>query len=115
MGNAGNLDAATETSGEAPRIDTNAQANAMTDGICIIGGVVRLRRQGAEDARAALREHPGVEIHAEDAQARLVVTLECEGWRQAQRWMEQIQEMPGVLQFTPVYQQWEPTMDDRQR
>jgi len=75
---------------------------------CIIGAVVQLLPTVDSDAiKAQLLSHQGVEIHAEDPQSRLVITMEQQTSRQALLVSEAIQKIQGVLSVTPVYQHCE--------
>ncbi len=83
---------------------------------CIVGAVVQL--QPTVDACAIKKQllsHQGVEIHAEDAQARLVITMEQATSKQVLLVSEAIQKTQGVLSITPVYQHCEEiTQNDEQ-
>jgi len=85
---------------------------------CIVGAVVQLKTNLNEDGSAAVRQRlaecEGVEIHAEDEQSRLVITMEAATSRAVLKLTESIQNFDGILQVTPVYQHSEDHLYDEQ-
>ncbi len=70
---------------------------------CIVGLVVRVG-DNRDIIRDQLTQLEGVELHAEDNQGRLVLTLEARTQRQAMLLTEEMQNFDGVLQVMPAYQ-----------
>lgn len=76
---------------------------------CIVGAVVQLKpeyinRNSHHAVREQLAECAGVEIHAEDEQSRLVITMEATTSKAVLHLTESIQNFDGVMAVTPVYQ-----------
>jgi len=76
---------------------------------CIVGAVVHVHAQSSASVcstsvRQALLGCEGVEIHAEDEQSRLVITMEADTSKAVLKLTESIQQMEGVILVTPVYQ-----------
>ncbi len=85
---------------------------------CIVGAVVQVKTHLNEAENAAVRQRlagcEGVEIHAEDEQSRLVITMEAATGKAVLKLTESIQNFDGVLQVTPVYQHSEEYLHDEQ-
>ncbi len=82
---------------------------------CIVGAVVQLKTQKSSDeVRQQLGKCEGVEIHAEDEQSRLVITMEAATSKAVLKLTEAIQNFDGVLQVTPVYQHSEDHRQEEQ-
>ncbi len=71
---------------------------------CIVGAVVHVHAQSSTSVRQALLAYEGVEIHAEDEQSRLVITMEASTSKAVLKLTESIQQIEGVILVTPVYQ-----------
>ncbi|MDQ6961549.1 MAG: chaperone NapD [Mariprofundaceae bacterium] len=71
---------------------------------CIVGAVVQLREADCEQIHQSLSQCEGLEIHGQDEQSRLVITLEAATNRAVMCLSEHIQNIEGVLYVTPVYQ-----------
>lgn len=76
---------------------------------CIVGAVVHVHAQPnasvcRTSVRQALLAYEGVEIHAEDEQSRLVITMEASTSKAVLKLTESIQQIEGVILVTPVYQ-----------
>jgi len=82
---------------------------------CIIGAVVQLLPGSGADVRQELAAYDGVDIHAEDEQSRLVITMETSTSKAALRLTELIQNQDGVLSITPVYQHSEENQQQDQQ
>jgi nitrate reductase NapD len=54
-----------------------------------------------------LKELPGVEIHANTEDGRLIVTLECDNDVQAVDLYKTIEHLPGALSVAMIFQQTE--------
>jgi len=74
---------------------------------CIVGAVVQLHPGSGDEVRQQLAQCTGVEIYGEDEQFRLVITMEAATSKQVMQLTEQIQNIQGILQVTPVYQHCE--------
>lgn len=74
---------------------------------CVVGAVLQVKPNMAESVRSQLMSNEQVEIHAEDAQCRWVITLESKTSKQVLKLTEAIQNIDGVLSVTPVYQHCE--------
>jgi len=74
---------------------------------CIVGAVVQMTPAASDDARRQLEQCAGIEIHGEDKQSRLVITMEATTSKAVMKLTEHIQNISGVLQVTPVYQHCE--------
>ncbi len=61
--------------------------------------------------RAQLTALPGVEIHANTEDGRLIVTLECDDDEQSIDLYKTIEHLPGVLSVAMIYQQTESNPD----
>ncbi|PJA32309.1 MAG: hypothetical protein CO187_04620 [Zetaproteobacteria bacterium CG_4_9_14_3_um_filter_53_7] len=82
---------------------------------CIVGAVVQLKPDTATETGQQLAACAGVEIHGEDEQSRLVITMEAATSKAALKLTEQIQNMDGVLSVTPVYQHCEENQQQDQQ
>lgn len=74
---------------------------------CIVGAVVQLAPSADTVVRQRLERCEGVEIHVEDEQSRLVITIEAATSREVTQLTERIQNFEGVLHVAPVYQHCE--------
>ncbi|MDQ6987047.1 MAG: chaperone NapD [Mariprofundaceae bacterium] len=74
---------------------------------CIVGAVVQLQVPVDDAVCRRLAACAGVEIHGQDKQSRLVITMEAETSREVMNLTEHIQNLDGVLYVTPVYQHCE--------
>jgi len=74
---------------------------------CIVGAVVQLQPHVDDGVRCRLAACSGVDIHGQDEQSRLVITMEAETSREVMKLTEHIQNLDGVLYVTPVYQHCE--------
>ncbi|MDQ6973827.1 MAG: chaperone NapD, partial [Mariprofundaceae bacterium] len=81
---------------------------------CTVGAVLQVKPNMEEDVRLQLKQHEQVEIHAEDAQSRWVITLEADNSKKMLQLTEHIQNMAGVLSVTPVYQHCEDNQNNEQ-
>ncbi len=82
---------------------------------CIVGAVVQLKPDVETDIRQQLAAFDGVEVHSEDEQSRLVITMEAATSKAALKLTEHIQNLNGVLSVTPVYQHCEENQQQDQQ
>lgn len=61
--------------------------------------------------QAALRQWPGVEVHAATPEGKLVVTVEAAHDEATTAQFAQISALPGVMSVALVYHQFEPDLD----
>ena len=82
---------------------------------CIVGAVVHLTVEpaGSADVERLLQSDEHIEIHAKDGR-QLVITIEASTSKAVMKLSEDIQNMDGVLQITPVYQHSEDNKNDKQ-
>ena len=80
---------------------------------CIVGAVVQLHTDHGGVAQQ-LGKNFKIEVHAQDEQSRLVITIEAASSKEVMKLSEDIQNMDGVLQITPVYQHSEDNQNDKQ-
>jgi nitrate reductase NapD len=73
----------------------------------ISSAIVYVRRSHAQHVRAALRDIPGVEIHAATEDGRLIVTIEGTSDRDTADAFERINLTEGVLSAALVYHRFE--------
>lgn len=66
--------------------------------------IVQTRPERLADVHAALAALPGVEIHAESPEGKLVITLEDDSTRTAADRYVDLNNIPGVLSAAMVYQ-----------
>lgn len=66
--------------------------------------IVQTRPERLADVRAALAALPGVELHAESPEGKLVITLEDDSTRTAADRYVDLNNIPGVLSAAMVYQ-----------
>ncbi len=66
--------------------------------------VIRAHPQGLADLSARLSAMPGVEVHGENPEGRLVITLEDTDVTRAADAYVALHDVPGVLCATLVYQ-----------
>jgi len=71
---------------------------------CIVGAVVQLKADSDASVRQQLLGCEGVEIHVEDEQSRLVITMEAATSKAVMKLTEAIQNFDGVMSVAPVYQ-----------
>jgi nitrate reductase NapD len=74
----------------------------------LVSLVVHARPDELGAVRAALAEMRGVEIHAESAAGKMVITLETANDHEIVEGMGAIGELPGVLSTALVYQHSDP-------
>jgi len=76
---------------------------------CIVGAVVQLKPNvdGNDDVCRRLASCAGIDIHGQDEQSRLVITMQAATSRAVMKLTEYIQNLDGVLYVTPVYQHCE--------
>ncbi len=70
---------------------------------CIVGAVIQLKPNCSKKQYGRLLKKEGLEIHAQDDQQRLVVTLETGTDGEMIEVIEDIQNMNSVLNFYTVY------------
>ncbi|MEG3640582.1 chaperone NapD [Magnetococcus sp. PR-3] len=75
----------------------------------LMSAVVQVRPDQRVEISDQIVSIPGVEIHVDGGDGRLVVTLESDRFRSLADNMEQIRDLTGVLDATPVYQYSDPT------
>ena len=72
---------------------------------------MQLKPDVADDIESDVRQRlvgcESVEIHTEDDQLRLVITMEANTSKAALKLTEEIQNISGILSVTPVYQHCE--------
>ena len=96
------------------RHDKNHDEDPSEESVgCIVGAVVQLHPDH-DDVVQQLGKNPNIEVHAQDEQSRLVITIEATTSKAVMRLSEDIQNMEGVLQITPVYQHSEDNQNDKQ-
>ncbi len=71
------------------------------------GILVLARPENLPAVVAALDALPGVEVHQQDAQGRLVVVLEADGVRAEVDGLRRIKTVPGVLMAEMVFHYFE--------
>jgi nitrate reductase NapD len=81
------------------------------DTMHISGVVVHARPGHIDQARGQLNGVEGVEIHASDADGKLIVTIEQADERMTVDAFEQLNRLPDVLSATMVYHHFEPETD----
>lgn len=77
----------------------------------ISGVIVHAKPDQLPDIRASLSHMEGVEIHADNAEGKLVVTVEKEDEQSTTAVFEQFYQIPGLLSATMVYHHFEPETD----
>jgi len=83
------------------------EKNAVDDVGCIAGAVLQVKPGMEPEVREQMKQYAGIEVYAEDAQSRWVITLEAETSKKLLKLTEEIQNIHGVLSVTPVYQHCE--------
>ncbi len=73
----------------------------------ISSAIVYAKHQQQAALCAQLVHMPGVEIHANTEDGRLIVTLECDNDGQAVDLYKTIEQLPGVLSVAMIFQQTE--------
>ena len=81
--------------------------NVEEDVGCIVGAVVQLKPDAEIAVGQQVAACEGVEVHTQDEQLRLVITMEAKTSKAALKLTEHIQNLNGVLSVTPVYQHCE--------
>jgi nitrate reductase NapD len=76
----------------------------------IAGVVVRAHPDHLAVVRRALGEMPGVEVHAANADGRLVVTVEGDNEGALADTFREFNELQGVLSASMVYHHFEPEL-----
>lgn len=74
----------------------------------ISGIVVYASLDSIDKVRIHLRKIPGVEIHADSADGKMIVTIEKAGDRETTDVFDSITRTPGVLSTAMVYHHFEP-------
>ncbi|MDX5373946.1 MAG: chaperone NapD [Pseudomonadaceae bacterium] len=75
----------------------------MDDALHIASLLVHARPELLAAVKANLRLLPGLELHQESPQGKLVVVLEAEHEQQILQRLEQIGGLPGVLNAALIY------------
>jgi nitrate reductase NapD len=70
---------------------------------CIVGAIVQTK-PGVGAVHQQLEKCDGVDIHGEDEQSRIVITMEAETSQEVMNLTDHIQSLDGVLSVMPVYQ-----------
>ncbi len=78
----------------------------------ISGVLVRARPERMAEVEQALRDMPGVDVHASTAEGRLVITIEQADGRSMADTMVALHDLPGVIAASMVYHQYDPGADD---
>jgi len=82
---------------------------------CIVGAIVQLKPGADAAIRQQLSSCEGVEVHTEDDQLRLVITMEAKTSKAVLKLTEDIQNLNGILSVTPVYQHCEENHQQNQQ
>jgi nitrate reductase NapD len=77
----------------------------------LVSLVVHARPAELGSIRSVLAEMPGVEIHAENALGKIVITLETADEHEIVQRMGAIGELPGVLSTALVFQHSDPNQE----
>lgn len=80
----------------------------------IVGAVVQMKAACNASVRKQLEAYEDVEIHTEDEQSRLVITMEAATSKAVLKLTEAIQNLDGVMSVTPVYQYSEDNKKEEQ-
>ena len=80
----------------------------------ISGVVVRAYPDRLAGVREQLQQLQGVEVHGENPDGRLVVTVEQEGDHAMADTVVRMQELPGVLSASMIYHQFEEDPDSEE-
>lgn len=75
----------------------------------ICGCLVHVARDALPEARAAMEATPGVEVHAQSDDGRLVVVVEDIGETFASDTIMALHQIPGVISLTLNYHHFEDT------
>jgi len=81
----------------------DATLNPVTTEATICGILVHSQPDGMDQVRQRLMALPGVEIHGNSKDGRLVVTVEDEQRQSAGDTVMQIQNMKGVISASVIY------------
>ncbi len=81
------------------------------DSFNVCGVLVHIDRQRKNSVLASLAEIPGLEIHSEAEDSRLVVTVEDTESSKAINGLSAIHTTPGVIAAALVYHHFEPSVD----
>jgi nitrate reductase NapD len=73
----------------------------------ISSAIVYSKPQQEQALRAQLMQLPGVEVHANTEDSRLIVTLECADDIQAIDLYKTIEHLPGAISVAMIFQQTE--------
>ena len=73
----------------------------------ISGVLVRTFPEGILPVSSCLTEIPGVEVHGNNKDGRIVVTVEQEQAHQMADVIKRVTELPGVLAASMIYHQFE--------
>lgn len=73
----------------------------------ISGVLVRTFPDGVLPVSACLTEIPGVEVHGNNSDGRIVVTIEQDHANQLADAITRVTELPGVLAASMIYHQFE--------
>jgi nitrate reductase NapD len=73
----------------------------------ISSAIVYAKPLQEDSLRTQLMQLPGVEIHADTEDGRLIVTLECDNDVQAIELYKTIEHLSGVLSVAMIFQQTE--------
>ncbi|EIJ33867.1 chaperone NapD [Thiothrix nivea] len=78
-----------------------ATPNTALTNIC--GVLVQIRLEQREAMKQQLLAIPGLEIHADSPEGKLVVTVEADDYTEAAEALNQLQTMKGVLSASLIY------------
>jgi nitrate reductase NapD len=76
-------------------------ANTVLANVC--GVLVQVRPEQRGVMKQQLLAVPGLEIHADSPEGKLVITVESDDYQQAADTLTQIQTMKGVLSASLIY------------
>ncbi len=71
---------------------------------CIVGAIIQSKPECIHTVSEYVKAYDGVDIHAQDDCARLVITIEAKDSKGTLTITESLQNIHGVLSITPVYQ-----------
>jgi len=71
---------------------------------CIVGAIIQSKPECVHAVAERVLAYQGVDIHAQDDCARLVITIEAKNSKDTLTITEDLQNIQGVLSITPVYQ-----------
>ena len=87
------------------------QETVNLDSFNVCGVLVHIDKQRKDAVLASLTQIPGLEIHNEAENSRLVVTVEDTESSKAINGLSAIHTTPGVIAAALVYHQFEPSAD----